>query len=857
MPTTANRFPLMDAEDAEIRAFRDKHFQPYATYRNRHMQRAALNLYYDLGRQWIERDLNVGPDGARSFAFRDLAPTAEVELPRPVTNYVAPAIDVEFSTLSKRQWVPKVVTSTRDPRAEAAVKVANDVLNDRLDRLRWHDIRDRFIRNVIVFGTGILKSWWDENWTDTSWVSVPAAGCTGCGAKIAYPGTEAVPCPACGGTLAPVELSEEESYGKDLMGEPLGAFIPKGGTNIEIITPFEYYPENQGVGVNPMTVRMHGICKVRSIDWVEERYPNLAEEIQPEGPEELLREHPLLGEWDYWNRYDYGYDSGVYDNHVRVYELYHDACARHPEGRSIVIIGKRQSLIAENGTLVHKSVDDKGRSAVVPRVMIQTALWKEREGEFWGKALPDDLVSPQNRINGIDAQVIEARERMGSPNLMIPADSDLEGPEFNAEYGLGKLFRYNVSPLNPNAKPEVFGSIVMPSGVNLERDRCAQDMTKIIGPADIEIGEAPRNITTTSGLQILGEQAERRRATRERWITSAIEQIWTHQMKLLWCYRVEPDTYEAATPDGTWEIKEYTKESIAGQTKVKVEKQAYIDKSVILREATREAQVDGLYDISSPLARKRILEARGLPTDINEDSNLQIDHAKRQWVDFVDEGKIPVIDSSIDNPNLRFQTLGTMLMQEEGKKIADEAGWDRILPMIAGWEEELARAEQQDQHARDFYGGEPDPQTAQELYGKAVLMYEEQKAQHENIARLAMQDPMGAMQLPPPPQPPPPPHFLPRQIELKIYGIWLTMIENKRSTQQLKGFYGFVTDLAMRSLKDPVEAEATVKNFLRFRAVFDGYRILAQKQQQQAAMQMAPPPQAPGSTPGAPGAPAA
>jgi hypothetical protein len=168
------RFPTAEADDDYVIGFRDRYFQRYSQYRNRHLHRISLSLYYDLGRQWIERDWEQTFEGVRGFAFREMQPTSEIELPRPVTNRIAPAIDIEFATLSKRQWKPKVVTQTRDIRTQAAVKVANDVLNDRLKKIHWSDKRDRFIRNVIMFGTGIMKSYWNENWSELMWVSVDA-----------------------------------------------------------------------------------------------------------------------------------------------------------------------------------------------------------------------------------------------------------------------------------------------------------------------------------------------------------------------------------------------------------------------------------------------------------------------------------------------------------------------------------------------------------------------------------------------------------------------------------------------------------------------------------------------------------
>lgn len=846
------RFPDLQATEQEIKEYHKRHFSQYSAYRSRHLQRITEALYYEIGRQWIQLDKEALYEGVRGYAYADQVDEAGTQLPRPVTNMIAPAIDVEFATLSKRQWVPKIPSYYRDPRLSAAAKVAEDVLNDKLEKLGWEDLRDRFILNLAKMGTSIFYSYWDTPYTDVVWTAAENPhGCPQCGMKFAsstmpapfrmvlnnggMPSVEElnpdddeeVPigkCPKCECDIVPIELSEEESQDLDAFKRPMGEHLPRGKTALELVTPYEYYPENAGVGVTPETARIHGIDKIRSLDWIEERHPELIDEIWPEEPSELMRTHPLMGEWDIVGRFNGGLDGGIYDHHAHVYDIIAEPSYRFPKGRFIRLIGSTQLKIATNTDLI-REVDTEDGKAKVAIAMVTAAVWKPREGEFWGKTLADDIKSPQNRLNGIDAQVIEARDRMGSPNIMTPDDANLTGPEFLTNYGSGKVFKYQLSPLNPQAKPEVFGGQTMPAGVYNERDRCEQAITKIIGPADIEIGEAPRNITTTSGLQILGEQAERRRATRERGITTSFRKVWEHQLSMIWVLQVDVDTYEAELPDGSWEIKEFKGQMLAGQTKIKIERQAYIEKSIIIREATVEAMNLRLYDISTPVAKRKVLEQMGLPTDVNEDTSLQIEHAKRQWVNFVDRGVIPVVDLGIDNPYIRKEVIGGFLMQDEGQNIANAAMWPKILPMIAGWEQQLEMLTVQDAMARQFYGGEPEPAAAAEMYAKAMMAHQQSRQQYDQDKTLL---PAGT----PPPEEPPPPTFIPLQPEHRIFLVWMQMINNKGGLEQL------VLNEAVANMEDPKELLQKVQSFLRFRAVFEAYRVNAP---------MAP---APGSMPG-------
>lgn len=857
------RFPKLDADPDQIKGYALRHFAPFNAYRNSRLENVAKAIYYEQGNQWLELDSDVLVEGVRGYAFRSMRfDEDEAERPMPVTNLITSSVDVEFSTLSKRQWNPKIPNLTRDPRQAAANKVANSILRHRMKKIEWPTKRNRFIRNDILQGTAIFKSFWNRTWTDTAWFAAKEPHkCEECAALFSspnVPGTVAnalasgVPatvddsygegdedvqldgCPYCAGQLSPYELDEEESHGMDAVGRPLGKMMPRGNTDLELYNPFEYYPGNGGIGETPESLKTHGLVKVRSLDWIEDHYPDFVDEVEPEDPTELMRWHPTLGDWDIVGRHDTRMDSGIYDCHARVYELIALPSRRYPKGRYIVLIGEVQQLIVENTELMIEIDDEEGGKACVPRVEVAIGIWKEREGELWGRGIADDLFSPQNRLNAIDSQTIEARERMGSPNLLVPTDADLQGPEFRSNYGLGKMFRYQPSALNPNIKPEVFGAVTMPAGVVNERDRCIQDMTRIVGPADIEIGEAPRNVTTTSGLQILGEQAERKRATRELSITEAFIKVWEHQMQMLWVLRVDEDFYEEERPDGSWELKQYDRLAIKGQTKVEIEKQAYIERSIVVREGAREAMTDGLYDRSTPTARKRLLELMGLPTDVNDEDNLQIEHARRTWVDFKDDGIIPVVDTGIDNPLINYMVLGAFLKQDEGKAIAEHACWKYIVAAVAGWEQDYQTLKATDDMTRATYGGSTDPKQTAETYARLTLSYQTAKAGYDQAIEAAKLTPGAPPPTQAPPQPPPPPIFVPRQIEKRIMLVWQSLLS------QDPGWMPYLQQKSMETMTPLPELAANIQHFLQFRAVVEAYRILGQ------------PTLAPGSTPGGP-----
>lgn len=857
-PAVGMRVPDLGAPVEELQAYRDKAFSKSNILRVRRLEDKVRNLLYFYGRQWIELDASSLVSGSRGFVFRNIK-NSDKDIPRPVSNYIAPAVNMELSSLGRRQLTANVLARSRDPRAEAAAEVAKEILEDRLQKLSWPDLREHFTWLDIVCGISVLKSYWDETSTEVSYTQNPEAKmCLECGTKVASSQVEEeevakaeaegkvtrhsaeapreeeaiqstggkkllnLPsCPTCEAPveMAPMELDPESAQELDYYNRPLGTVVPKGNTAIEVVSIFDYYPENGGIVKDWNSVTLHRQATARSVDWILSRYPHLKGHVQAENPKELMRNHPVLGEWDIFQRYEPKHDADLFSDHAMVYEVWQDRNWRFPQGRGFVLIGDCP-VAAYDGPLYKRAQGSQVEAAIV---RYAGANWEPRHMEIWGKALPDDMISPQNRINMMDSLELEAIGRMGSPNIIFPDGCGTNGPEWFDD-GQAKVIRYSTDPLNPGAKPEVLEGHAMPPNAQNARKQAVEDIRAFGGPTDFEQGEAVKNITTTSAYQLLGENSEKKRAHRERSLISAFEKIWEHQLELLWAFRVDDDSYEAEGHDGAWERKQYNRLSIMGMTKVKIEKQAEVDKSLYQKEAVREAMADGLYITSSPQSKKRILELRGLPQDVNEDINYQIDNVKKQWVDFVEEGKVPVMDPSLDDPTIRFNGFATFLLSEEGQQLGEVAGWPQVLKKISGWEIQVQQMEAMDLATRQTYGN--DPQAAQQLYQQAELSYQEQQGAYEQgqhaigemVQESGMPPPPGMV----PPQPPAPVVYLPGDKADHIYGVWMQMLGGGA------GMEGMLPQLPQL----PQESDS----YLRMRALVEAYRLLAEQKLMQAQL---------------------
>lgn len=873
-----NVVPGPEAGAAECRDFFERWCNFRSTYRNRHMARMARNLHYLYGRQWIELDTEVLLETARGFAFRDIRGGGYDGLPRPVTNYIDPAVETEIAALGKKEYKPNVIATSNHPKVIAAARLAKQILEYRMDQLGWPDLRDLFTLILVATGTGIMRSFWDRRVSQPSLILAPdSMSCASCGTVVSSPriprdvlqmqdvfNTDTIRevprepdsieevdlqhCPGCNSRdpLEPFEATPEEVEGtQDFFGRDLGLYAPLGEDGLEVHTPFEIFPQNGGVGITPQNMTSYAIAMPRSLEWLEDRHPDRIDEIAPESPAELMRYHPILGEWDLIGRYQSMLDSGVYDDHVMWYSFYQEPTAKHPDGRVIEMAG---DVLLDNTAALIPFKDHLGRTRKVRSARLSAARYKIRVGEFWGAALPDNGISPQNRMNGMDAQIIEARDRMGSPNLLVPDDLDFRGPEWFDEYGSGKIMRYTPDPSSPEAKPEVFGSVLFPGGVWQERDRCLQDFQTILGPQEIEVGDVPKGLKTTSGLVLLGENANRKRGPRERAMATVYEEQWATHLQHLYALRTEPQPFEVDVFEGfsRREMHYFKGTDLLGQTQVKVSKEAAVDKGIYQREAAVEAQQDGLYLITDAASRKRLLELRGLPTDVNEDQNLQVQGAEQQWVDYKDQGLVPVIDVDIDDFGIHYRRLATLLLTDEGKELEAAVGWmdPEVIKKLAGWERILDEQEMKDTAARMVYGNEAalDPMLAQQKFAEANAQFSQASAAYADQSKGAqVAAAPGLAPAMPPPQAPPPLFFLPDAMEDKVYLVWLKLlaaimaptpiINQETGAQEIDPTTG-------QPLNAPVSEEIqTFDTHLRFRSVVAGYKRLAAQQLQKAAMQ--------------------
>jgi hypothetical protein len=726
--------PEIGAKPDVLREFIRKHNNHRSLFRMRAMERVWRNFLYYYGRQWIAVDQSYS-DWLRAFTFID---ELDDHIPRPVTNRVVIAVENEAARLGKSALKPHVRADTNDPKQRAAARAVKDYITAGLrDDAFWPDVREQGVISFVVGGTLIQESSWQLDETDLEpRVQDDACSCTNCGecyadrkaplsavlgvlppspsgGEPAHQGyyekqqgqrdpSSGAPSPAgddplvtmskclkCGGDLGEFagdasELTEAD----DMFGRWIGGVAPKGKRRMEPVSIFDFFPENGGVDVEPWNMRCWGRMTPRPLAYFEERFENGCD-VEPESVHSLLEHHPILAEYSYSGFWSAQFDGAIFATHALHMEYHELPSKQFPMGRSIEMAG---DVVLFDGELCTEIVDSRGKAHKVPRKQVDAARYKIRPREFWGQALVDDVVGPQNRINQVDSQVESTLDYFGSPNLMVPVTANMQTPVWFDEYGNGKILFYEPDINNANLKPEPIGGQGWASSSDTWRVREAAkaDFDEIAGNMQVELGGAPPGVTAASALQYAGEKAGVRREPKARALEALYGRQFTHQMNLIAAFGTDEEEYDVVSKNGRREQRSLERTDLINVAGISVEMEPTADMRLWKREAIKEGISLGLYTLDSAGTIRRVLEAMEMPTDINEDANLQVLYAEEAFTDYRDAGLIPPILPLHDNW-IQYQTLGNYLMGDEGTEIAKMSGWHRreVQHAIAGWEEVL------------------------------------------------------------------------------------------------------------------------------------------------------------------------
>jgi hypothetical protein len=168
----------------------------------------------------------------------------------------------------------------------------------------------------------------------------------------------------------------------------------------------------------------------------------------------------------------------------------------------------------------------------------------------------------------------------------------------------------------------------------------------------------------------------------------------------------------------------------------------------------------------------RILEA---PESLFEVQDIQVDSAQREYIEFKEEKKIPVVDPSLDDHGAHYRQHGIDSMSEYFRDLEAQAGWDEILKVLgASWDMTLMQVAMT-----------PGPLCLQEriyqAWSQLIMQASQPQPMIDPASGMPILDPMGQPIVQPPLIPPPQD---PQALDAVLR--WRSHAEDHRLTQQMK-----------------------------------------------------------------------
>lgn len=370
-------------------------------------------------------------------------------IPRPVTNLIAPSIMTIVSVFTKNKPTALVFPNSDQDSDMQAARVAEAILDTKWevdDEARKHV---RAMTLALLCGTVFRKDYWDPTATTT--------------------------------TIQPIGGGTQDT-------------MAIGDTKIEMLTPFEVYPDIYG-GNYYFEAKVVPIETIRQVyGKMGKGYTGRAEEVKPDRTynsvlqyRENLRTLTASG-----MTYGAGQSGGSNSSETAVLvEAYIRPTRTFPKGLMVVQAGGIPLFCADS-----PYYDPRVEESWHPYTPY---TWLTSPTRFHGISLAEQIVPLQRRINGIDSFTMLNNMSMINPIWMINKASNIPEGYINGRSGLHVYYT--------GEAPQRLPGIGLPSDIYKEREKLVNDIHYIVGDNQVLHGENPTGVNTASGLQLLMEQS--------------------------------------------------------------------------------------------------------------------------------------------------------------------------------------------------------------------------------------------------------------------------------------------------------------------------------------------------------------
>jgi hypothetical protein len=505
-------------------------------------------------------------------------------------------------------------------------------------------------------------------------------------------------CPQCPDhpPLVPMSPTMDEAGSlKDSIGRSMGKQVPLGDWYVTVRSPYDCFPRNLGLDMRPNHVDEIVEVHVETLEWVANRFPDRAADVNPERPEMLNQYHPIAGSPDLYQTI---LDAKLFKDSIRIKEWHKKpwpervpmedgtVAYRMNKGRSLVVAGN--TVLLDRDYLI-PNVNYPGQD--IERCIYEYVPWEFRDGgrRIQGLALWEQLFDPQDATNEIRSQTQNTRQRCAVAFYLVSKQHNFQVSAMR-DGVVGRVMEIDVDPDSPNFMPQLMNNETINPGVGAELKDAVDAVQRYAGYVEVEKGETPPNVAAAVAIQSLKTFAGERRGPRIARVKKALERIYSHGLRAMSGLYIEHRKcqYEDESGDERWKMLHGL--DLKGQCEVVVEANPEYDVDATNQQVVRDMIQLRVIDPTDRRIKRRIAKHLKSPEDLFEDDDLQDDSAQREYVSFKEEMRVPRVDPSADDHFTHFDTHGRAWHSEYMRSLRYKADWDGALYYLAtNWHADL------------------------------------------------------------------------------------------------------------------------------------------------------------------------
>ena len=586
------------------------------------------NIYYVLGRQWIEYH-------ARHGGWKDKRMAAWI--PRPVTNKCKETVQALRAIFTDIKIGVNVRPNGTEPKNVAAAAVADEMSNLIHESHEMDSVMTEFDFWLLVTGNAFLHTYVDYD-MKYGVIRVPMLECAECGAMkaetdLSEDAAMAPTCAECGGMMQPAM----EEDGVTQMVE----VRPQGRPKTIPLSPLEVAFSNQYARFSelPYIVRLRWRTK-----GYFENHPQLKELVskitwQKAPTDQSLQIFKSLSTQNdlgvspaYWT--ESGSTTSQEDG-ISEYEVWMKPCDAYPDGVVFRVYGDQKPMIAHleetealPGPLPYRDADGK------PLFTFTHAGYDHVGGRILASGPIDLIAQKQDQLNQLDSMILLIIQRMANPVWLEP-----KGAEIERLTGVpGLVIKWNPLTVNGQAKPERIEGIGPDASLFTIREQYLKDIEELVGTFDIVKGAKPTGVEAFSALQLLVERSQSRFSPVFGARGGAYKDWYKYALELEREFGPGERTQAIMTPARTWTFQQFKRTQLQGSVSVIVEDGSTIPKTNLgMRAAMEQANQLGMLNLQDTDTQYEGLKLFGLtrlvPTlDIHVQRALQKQQAFEDWL---------------------------------------------------------------------------------------------------------------------------------------------------------------------------------------------------------------------------------